>query len=54
MKKELYSKMVTFGFLSYYRGEISIPNKELLEKFKILLNLNKDLNYYYDMIKKFR
>ncbi|ORX76571.1 hypothetical protein BCR32DRAFT_303752 [Anaeromyces robustus] len=34
MKKELYSKMVTFGYLSYYNGKISIPNKELLEKLK--------------------
>ncbi|ORX35495.1 hypothetical protein BCR32DRAFT_288638, partial [Anaeromyces robustus] len=34
MKTELYSKMVTFGFLTYYDGKISIPNKELEEKFK--------------------
>lgn len=31
-KCELYSKMVTYGFLTYYEGEISIPNNELLEK----------------------
>jgi len=50
-KKELYSEMVTYGFLTYYRGKISIPNKELLEKFKELLREQKDnMKYYYDMI----
>jgi len=28
-KKILYSKMVTFGYLTYCKGKISIPNKEL-------------------------
>jgi len=50
MKEELYSKMVTFGFLTYYKGEISIPNEELLEKFILFLRYDKDLNYYYNLI----
>ncbi|ORX77622.1 hypothetical protein BCR32DRAFT_283033 [Anaeromyces robustus] len=50
MKTELYSKMVTFGFLTYYDGNISIPNKELEEKFLNVLNRNDDLKYYYNMI----
>jgi len=50
LKEELYSKMITYGFLSYYNGEISIPNKEILEKFKKLLKQDSDLEYYYNMI----
>ncbi|ORX72562.1 hypothetical protein BCR32DRAFT_297222 [Anaeromyces robustus] len=47
LKAELYSKMVTFGFLTYYDGKISIPNKELEEKFINVLRKYKDLEYYY-------
>jgi hypothetical protein len=50
LKEELYSKMVIFGFLSYYDGKISIPNKELLNEFILLLKQKKELKYYYDMI----
>jgi len=53
-KKQLYSKMVTFGFLTYYDGKISIPNKELQEEFiKILKKKKKkkNLNYLYNLIK---
>jgi len=39
-KKILYSKMVTFGYLTYCKGKISIPNKELKEKF--IKALSKD------------
>jgi len=49
-KKILYSKMVTFGFLTYYHGKIFIPNQELLEIFKILLREEEGLKCYYDMI----
>jgi len=45
-KKELYSKMVTFGFLTYYDGKISIPNKEVLEKFKTFLSQKPEMKYY--------
>ncbi|ORX65568.1 hypothetical protein BCR32DRAFT_286471 [Anaeromyces robustus] len=50
LKAELYSKMVTFGFLTYYDGKISIPNKELEEKFINVLRKYNDLEYYYNMI----
>ncbi|ORX64841.1 hypothetical protein BCR32DRAFT_286817 [Anaeromyces robustus] len=50
LKAELYSKMVTFGFLTYYDGKISIPNKELEENFIEVLKSNKDMKYYYDII----
>ena len=40
-KKQLYSKMVTYGFLTYCNGKISIPNKELQEEFKKILKKKK-------------
>ena len=51
MKEILYSKMVTFGYLTYYKGKISIPNEELREEFiKALRNNKSDMQYIYDMI----
>ncbi|KAG4097811.1 hypothetical protein H8356DRAFT_1291734 [Neocallimastix lanati (nom. inval.)] len=51
-KEILYSKMVTFGYLTYYNGKISIPNKELKEEFiKALNDKESDLQYFYKMIK---
>ncbi|ORX44295.1 hypothetical protein BCR32DRAFT_331011 [Anaeromyces robustus] len=44
LKAELYSKMVTFGFLTYYDGKISIPNKELEEKFINMLEMTLEKN----------
>ncbi|KAG4091459.1 hypothetical protein H8356DRAFT_604864 [Neocallimastix lanati (nom. inval.)] len=40
-KKQLYSKMVTYGFLTYCNGKISIPNKELQEEFIKILKKKK-------------
>ncbi|KAG4097810.1 hypothetical protein H8356DRAFT_412454 [Neocallimastix lanati (nom. inval.)] len=52
VKEILYSKMVTFGYLTYYNGKISIPNKELKEEFiKALNDKESDLQYFYKMIK---
>ncbi|KAG4083357.1 hypothetical protein H8356DRAFT_1065047 [Neocallimastix lanati (nom. inval.)] len=52
VKEVLYSKMVTFGYLTYYKGKISIPNEELKEEFIKALNDKKsDMQYFYDMIK---
>ncbi|OUM60326.1 hypothetical protein PIROE2DRAFT_13944 [Piromyces sp. E2] len=50
-KKELYSKMVTYGFLTYYDGKLSIPNLELLESFvKGLRKQNDKLSFLNDLI----
>jgi len=50
-KEELYSKMVTYGFLTYYDGKLSIPNLELLENFiKGLRKQNDKLTFLYDLI----
>lgn len=32
-KDEIYSAMVVYGFLSFYNGYVSIPNKELMDQF---------------------
>jgi len=50
MKKKLYSKMVTYGFLTYCDGKISIPNEELKEKFIETLESDNDMKYYYNLI----
>jgi len=43
--------MVTFGYLTYCKGKISIPYKELEEKFIKALNKDSEMEYYYDLIK---
>jgi len=54
LKEELYSKMVTFGYLTYCDRKIrkiSIPNKELEEKSIYALTKRSDTQIFYDMIK---
>ena len=36
-RKEIYSAMITFGFLSYHDGYLKIPNKELMKEFEKFL-----------------
>jgi len=33
-RKQILSAMVTYGFLTYYKGNLSIPNRELMIKFE--------------------
>jgi len=43
--------MVTYGFLTYYDGKLSIPNLELLEYYiKGLRKQNDKLTFLYDLI----
>jgi hypothetical protein len=42
--------MVTFGYLTYYEGKLSIPNNELKERFIDVLYKRKDMKFYYDLI----
>lgn len=37
-RDEILSAMVVFGFLSYHKGQLSIPNHELMEKFNDVLS----------------
>ena len=37
-RDEILSAMVVYGFLSYYDGELRIPNFELMEKYEAVLS----------------
>ena len=36
-KNEIFSAMVVYGFLSFEKGRVSIPNRESMEKFDDIL-----------------
>lgn len=42
-KEQIFSAMVVYGLLTYQDGEVSIPNRELMEKFDELLLSNESL-----------
>lgn len=46
-KDEIFSAMVVYGFLSYEDGYVSIPNKELMDKFDEVLMKEPSLGYVY-------
>ena len=46
-KKDIYSAMIIYGFLSYHEGELSIPNKELMLEFEAALE-DDDFGYVAD------
>lgn len=41
-KEQIFSAMVVYGLLTYWDGEVSIPNRELMEKFDELLLSARD------------
>ena len=51
-KDEIFSAMVVYGFLSYENGFVSIPNKELMDKFADMLQKEKSLGYVYQLAKE--
>ena len=50
-KDEIFSAMVVYGFLSYEEGRVSIPNKELMDKFSDMLRKEQSLGYVYQLAK---
>lgn len=44
--------MVVYGFLSYYKGRVYIPNKELMDKFDEMLRIEPSLGYVYNLAKE--
>lgn len=46
-KDEIYSAMVTYGLLTYMDGEVLIPNRELMGKFRELLMNKESMGYVY-------
>lgn len=51
-KEEIFSAMVVYGFLSYENGKVSIPNKELGDKFSEMLQREPSLGYIYRLAKE--
>lgn len=51
-KDEIFSAMVVYGFLSYEKGYVSIPNKELMDKFSDMLMKEPSLGYMYQLAKQ--
>lgn len=51
-RDEIFSAMVVYGFLSYENGKVSIPNKELMEKFTDMLQKESSLGYVYRLAKE--
>lgn len=50
-RDEILSAMVVYGFLSYYKGKVYIPNKELMDKFDDMLQKEVSLGYVYNLAK---
>ncbi|MCM1097687.1 MAG: ATP-binding protein [Ruminococcus flavefaciens] len=46
-KDEIYSAMVIYGLLTYTDGAVSIPNRELMDKFRELLMNKESMGYVY-------
>ena len=44
-RDEIFSAMVVYGFLSYKNGYVSIPNKELMDKFADIIQKEPSLGY---------
>lgn len=44
-KEEIFSAMVVYGFLTYENGCVSIPNKELMDRFNEMLMKEQSLVY---------
>lgn len=48
-RDEIFSAIVVYGFLSYEEGRVSIPNKELMDKFSDMLQKEPSLGYVYQL-----
>lgn len=51
-KNQIYSAMVVYGLLTYENKKVSIPNKELMDKFNELLLNNDRLGYVYNLARE--
>lgn len=50
-RDEIFSAMVVYGFLSFEKGCVRIPNKELMDRFKDLLIKEPTLGYVHQLAK---
>lgn len=46
-RDEIFSAMVVYGFLTYHGGKVSIPNRELMDKFSEMIQREAALGYVY-------
>lgn len=51
-KEEIFSAMVVYGFLSYEKGTVMIPNHELMEKYSDMLRREPSFGYIYRLAKE--
>lgn len=51
-RDEIFSEMVVYGFLNYENGYVSIPNKELMDKFADLVQREPSLGNVYRLTKE--
>jgi hypothetical protein len=51
-KDEIFSAMIVYGFLTYKNGYVSIPNKELMDKFSDMLMKEESLGYINRLAKE--
>lgn len=49
-RKEIYAAMIIYGLLSYYDGELRIPNKELMIEFQKALE-DDDFGYVAELVR---
>ena len=51
-RDEIFSAMVVYGFLSYEAGNVCIPNKELMDKFRDMMQKESSLGYVNRLAKE--
>lgn len=51
-RDEIFSAMVVYGFLSCENGYVSIPNRELMDKFSDMLQKEQSLGYIYRLARE--
>lgn len=51
-REEIFSAMVVYGFLTYRNGKVSIPNRELMDKFASMLQKEASLGYVHRLARE--
>lgn len=51
-RDQIISAMVVYGFLTYDDGRVSIPNRELMDKFVEMVRTEKELGYVYRLARE--
>ena len=51
-KDEIYSARVIYGLLTYEDGKVFIPNREIMDQFRLLLMSKESLGYVYNLARE--